>query len=240
MRPVQMVAVLLIAQTMAGCSGSSITGPSGPNGTVTNGTVTSIPSDAPKPTISTISPDTGSIYGGSWVTIVGEIDRGATLTLGGILVDLGYSSTDPTTRSFVSPPHAAGPVDLVVRNPDGGSQTVVGGYTYVELGSLDFDGEWAGYTVDGSDTWVEITVREQLLTSARCTDERGRVVEIAFSQPFVNGKIEFAGAAGRFSAWPASASEMAGTIDIAPCSGGRRWQAERNSTTTAATVRLRR
>jgi hypothetical protein len=93
---------------------------------------------------------------------------------------------------------------------------------------VDFAGEWAGVTVDGSDSWVEFTVREQLLTNVRCTDGRGIVVEIAVSQPFVNGKIEFAGNAGRFSAWPASSSEMAGTIDIAPCSGGRRWEAQRS------------
>jgi len=229
MRPVQMMAALLIAQTMAGCSGSSIPGPSGSSGTVT--TIPDVPKppippDTPKPTISTISPDTGSVFGGSWVTITGEFDRRATATLGGIWVSMG-SNFAGTIHGLITPPHAAGPVDIVVTNPDGGSQTFVGAYTYYEPKSFDFDGAWAGFTVDGSDTWVEFTVSEQVLTRVRCTDERDRVVLIALSQPLVDGKFEYAGDAGRFSAWPASPSEMAGTIDIAPCSGGRIWEATR-------------
>ena len=164
MRPIQIVAFVLIAHTVAGCSGSEIAGPSGPGQGGTQ-----IPSDAPKPTIVSISPDTGSIYGGGVVTVVGEIARGATATLGGIPVRLGWTPTDATTHRFISPPHTAGPVDIVVTNPGGGSQTVVGAYTYVEPGSYGLDGEWAGVTVDGSDTWIEFTVRNQLLTSVRCT-----------------------------------------------------------------------
>jgi hypothetical protein len=220
MRPVQMVAVVLIAETLAGCSGSSIAGPSG-----SNGTITPIPSNAPKPTISTISPNAGSIYGGSLVTVVGELDRGATATIGGIRVSMGWSPMDSTKYFLITPPHAAGPADIVVTNPDGTSQTVVGGYTYADPGSFDLEGVWAGFTVDGSDTWVEFTVSDHLLTKVRCTDEASRVVAIAVSQPVVNGKIEFVGDAGRFSAWVASASEAAGVIDIAPCSGVRRWEA---------------
>ena len=215
-----MVAVVLIAQIMAGCSGSSIDGPSG-----SNGTVTPIPSNAPKLTILTISPGTGSIYGGSLVTVVGEFDRNAAATIGGIRVSTGWSPTDSTKLFFITPPHAAGPADIVLTNRDGTSQTVVGGYTYVAPGSFDLEGAWAGFTVDGTDTWVEFTVRDHLLTNVRCTDEASKVVEIAVSQPVVNGKIEFVGAAGRFTAWAASASETAGVIDIAPCSGVRHWEA---------------
>ena len=215
-----MVAVALIAETLAGCSGSSIAGPSG-----SNGRLAPIPSNASKLTISTISPNVGSIYGGSWVTVVGEIDRSATATIGGIRVSMGWSPTDSTKHSLITPSHAAGPADIVVTNSDGTSETVVGGYTYVDPGSFDLEGAWAGFTVDGSDTWVEFTVRDHLLTNVRCTNWDGRVVEIAASQPVVNGKIEFVGDAGRFSAWVASASETAGVIDIAPCSGVRRWEA---------------
>ena len=215
-----MVAVVLIAETLAGCSGSSIAGPSG-----SNGTVTPIPSNAPKLTISTISPNAGSTYGGSLVTVVGEFDRGATAMIGGIRVSTGWSPTDSTKHFFITPPHTAGPADIVVTNPDGTSQTVAGGYTYVDPGSSDLEGAWAGFTVDGSDMWVEFTVRDHRLTNVKCTDGAGRVVEIAASQPVVNGEIEFAGDAGRFSAWAASASETAGVIDIAPCSGVRRWEA---------------
>jgi hypothetical protein len=172
-----------------------------------------------------ISPDTGSIYGGGQVTIVGEINRGATATLGGIAVALGWSPNDATRFAFTAPAHTAGPVDIVVTNPGGGSQTVVGAYTYVEPASYRLDGEWAGFTVDGSDTWIEFTVHDQLLKSVRCADPFDRRLTIDLSQPFVNGKVEVVGEAGRFSAWTVSPTEMAGTIDMAPCSGGLRWSA---------------
>lgn len=224
MRSIQIVAVVLIAYTMAGCSGSETAGPSGPSVGPSL-----VPSGAPKPTITNISPDSGSIYGGGVVTVVGEIDRAATATLGGIAVGLGWSPTDATKHSFVSPPHAAGPVDIVVTNPTGGSQTVVGAYTYVEPGSYRFDGEWAGYTVDGSDTWIEFTVRDRLLTSVRCIDPFDMRLGIELSQPFVNGKVEIVTDAGRFSAWTVSPTETAGTIDMTPCSGILRWEARLQS-----------
>jgi hypothetical protein len=81
--------------------------------------------------------------------------------------------------------------------------------------------------VDGSDTVLAFTVRDNVLTHVQCIDPFNQAVELELAAPVVNGKVEFAGAAGRFSAWVASASEAAGTIDIAPCSGVRRWQAER-------------
>lgn len=224
MRSIQIAAVVLIAHTVAGCSGSENAGPSGPSVVPSQ-----IPSDAPRPTIVGISPDTGSIYGGGVVTVVGEIDRRATATLGGIAVDLGWSPTDATKHFLVTPPHTAGSVDIVVTNPTGGSQTVVGGYAYVEPGSYRLDGEWAGYTVDGSDTWIEFTVRDQLLTSVRCIDPFDNRLAIDLSQPFVNGKVEVMRDAGRFSAWSVSPTETAGTIDMKPCSATLRWEARLRS-----------
>ena len=220
MRVIQVVAAVLIAFPMADCSGAEIAGPSGPSAGPSR-----IRSSAPPPTIVSISPDTGSIYGGGVVTVVGDIDRVATVTLGGITVGLGWSPTDPTKHSFVSPPHTAGPVDIVVTNSTGGSRTVVGAYMYVEPGSYRFDGKWAGSTVDGSDSWIEFTVRDQLLTSVRCIDAFDMRLAIELSQPFVNGKVEIVTDAGRFSAWTVSPTETAGTIDMKPCSGIRRWEA---------------
>lgn len=225
MSSIQIVAVVLIACAMAGCSGSEIAGPSGPGAGPSQ-----IASAAPKPTIVSISPDSGSIYGGGIVTVVGQMDLHATATLGGIAVDLGYNPADTTKHLFASPPHAAGPVDIIVTNPGGGSQTVVGAYTYVEPGSYRFDGEWAGWTVDGSDTWIEFTVRDQLLTSVRCIDPSDNRLAIDLSQPFVNGKVEVVTDAGRFSAWAVSPTETAGTIDMKPCSGTLRWEAALQST----------
>jgi hypothetical protein len=232
----QIVALVLITHTVAGCSRSEIAGPSAP----AQG-ATPLPSGNPKPTIESISPDTGSIYGGGLVTVVGDIDRhGATATLGGIAVDLGWSPTDATKYFLHTPPHTVGPVDLTIRNPGGGSQTVVGAYTYLEPTSERVDGEWAGWTVDGSDTWIEFTVRDQRLTSVRCTDPFDKRLAIDLSQPFVNGKVEIVGEAGRFSAWAVSPTETAGTIDMAPCTGLLRWEAVAAEPSTTAIGRVQR
>jgi len=221
MRSISIVALVLIASSMAACSGSKTAGPTAPSAGPSR-----VPSNAPKPTIATISPDSGSIYGGGVVTVVGNIDRQATATLGGIGVSLGWSPTDATMHSLVTPAHTAGTVDIVVTNPDGGSQTVVGAYTYVEPGPYRLNGEWAGSTVDGSDTWIEFTVRDQLLTSVRCIDASDRRLAIDLSQPFVNGRVDVVTDAGRFSAWAVSPTEMAGTIDMKPCSGMLRWETQ--------------
>jgi hypothetical protein len=224
MRFSPIIAGVLITCFMAGCAGTNIAGPSAPSAGPTP-----IPSSTPIPTIVSISPNTGSIYGGGIVTLVGDIDRRATATLGGAAVSLGWSPTDDTRFSFVSPPHTAGPVDIVVTNPGGGSQTRVGAYTYVEPGSYRFDGEWAGYTVDGSDTWIEFTVRDRLLTSVRCVDPSDRRLAIDLSQPFIDGKVDVVTDAGRFSAWAVSPTETAGTMDMKPCSGVLRWAARLQS-----------
>ena len=216
MRSIQIAAVALIAPTMAGCSGSGSSGPSGPSAGST---------EIRTPTIVSLTPNAGSIYGGGLVTVVGDIAAGATATVGGIAVRLGWPPTDSTDHVFVAPPHAAGPVDLVVTNPGGRSQTAVGAYTYVEAESFRLDGEWGGFTVDGSDAWIEFTVRDQRLTSVRCIDSPGSRFAIELSQPFVNGKVDVVGDAGRFSAWIVSATEAAGTIDMKPCSGGLPWAA---------------
>jgi hypothetical protein len=220
MGSIQLLAVVLIAYSMAGCAGSNSAGPSAPSAGPSQ-----IPSSAPKPTIVSISPDTGSIYGGGLVTVVGVIDGRATATLGGIAVSLGWSPADGTKHFLVSPPHAAGSVDIVVTNPGGGSQTRVGAYTYVEPGSYGLDGDWAGYTVDGSDTAIGFTVHDRLLTSVRCIDPFDRRLAIDLSEPFVHGKVEVVTDAGRFAAWIVSPTEMAGTIDVKPCSGVLRWTA---------------
>jgi hypothetical protein len=215
------IAVVLIALVMAACSAGPVAGPSTPNLPVTP----PISTATSRPSLWAISPDTGSIYGGSAVSFFGDFDRRASATVDGIQPVQGWSPQDSTKHTLYSPPHTAGRVDLVVTNPDGGR--AVGFYTYVDPGAFDLSGEWAGVTVDGSDTTIEFTVRENLLTRVQCSDALNKSVEMALAEPVVNGKVEFAGNAGRFSAWVASATEAAGTIDMSPCSGVRRWQAER-------------
>ena len=85
------------------------------------------------PTITDISPATGSTAGGTDVTITGtEFAAGATVTFD------GDSATDiivvsATEITCVTPAHTAGAVDVVITNTDTGTVTSASGFTYVAL-----------------------------------------------------------------------------------------------------------
>jgi hypothetical protein len=83
------------------------------------------------------------------VTIVGQIDWTTdTATLDGIPVRLGYNWGDSTT-GFLTPPHAAGRVDLVVTSRNGVKQTVVGAFTYDDPGTYTLSGVITEMTANG-------------------------------------------------------------------------------------------
>ncbi len=85
---------------------------------------------APAPTVTSVSPNSGSIDGGTAVTITGaNFVSGATLTVG------GTAATDVTVVSSTSitattPAHSAGAANVVVTNSDGQSGALSSGYTY--------------------------------------------------------------------------------------------------------------
>ncbi|HUK89118.1 MAG TPA: IPT/TIG domain-containing protein, partial [Blastocatellia bacterium] len=85
---------------------------------------------APPPSISSISPNTGYTGGGNSVTISGSnFVPNATVTIG------GPSATSVVVQSASAitvntPPHVAGTVDVVVTNTDGQTGTLIGGFTY--------------------------------------------------------------------------------------------------------------
>jgi hypothetical protein len=86
---------------------------------------------APAPTVSSVSPTSGPIEGGTSVTITGaNFVDGATVTIG------GASATDVTWVSATSitattPAGTAGAQDVVVTNPDLQTGTLPAGFTYV-------------------------------------------------------------------------------------------------------------
>jgi len=88
----------------------------------------------PAPTVSGISPATGSQTGGTVVTITGTgFLSGATVKFG------GTSATNVTIESATSiqataPAHAAGKVDVVVTNTDNQSGTLAQSFTYAAPG----------------------------------------------------------------------------------------------------------
>ena len=84
---------------------------------------------APAPTISSIVPNSGPVAGGTAVVITGTDFTGATtFTFGGTVATCTVDSA--TQITCTTPPHAAGPVDVVVTTPSG-TATSTGGFTYI-------------------------------------------------------------------------------------------------------------
>jgi hypothetical protein len=88
------------------------------------------PNPNPAPTVSAISPPTGTLAGGTAVTITGTgFLTGATVSLGGTAAT-GVTVVSGTSITAMTPANAAGVVDVVVTNTDNQRGTLSGGYTY--------------------------------------------------------------------------------------------------------------
>jgi hypothetical protein len=84
----------------------------------------------PAPTVTSITPNTGTASGGTAVTIMGTgFLSGATVTLGGTLAT-GVTVVSVTSITATTPAHATGAVNVVVTNTDTQNSTLTNGYTY--------------------------------------------------------------------------------------------------------------
>jgi hypothetical protein len=84
----------------------------------------------PAPTVSAISPATGTTAGGTAVTITGTgFLTGATVKLGGTTAT-GVNVVSSTSITATAPAHSAGSVSVVVINTDSQSGTLTNGYSY--------------------------------------------------------------------------------------------------------------
>jgi DNA-binding protein YbaB len=103
--------------------------------TVTNpdtqvGSLTSAYTFVAAPTVTSVSPNSGTQVGGTGVTISGgNFVAGATVTFGGTAAT-GVVVSNSTTITATTPAHAAGAVTVVVKNPDTQSASLSNGYTY--------------------------------------------------------------------------------------------------------------
>ncbi|MGH9763144.1 MAG: beta strand repeat-containing protein, partial [Blastocatellia bacterium] len=85
---------------------------------------------APAPTVSSVSPTSGSSSGGTSVTVNGTgFQPGASVTFGGTQSSV-ITVNNSTLITATTPAHAMGAVDLVVTNSDGQTGTLTGGYSY--------------------------------------------------------------------------------------------------------------
>ena len=115
----------------AGIAGSAdvvVTNPDGKSDTLTGG-FTYI---EPPPTLTRVDPDSDIVVGGKTVKIIGEhFQDGATVTIGGKAAS-NVIFVSPTELTVVVPAGIAGSADVVVTNPDGESDTLADGFTYIE------------------------------------------------------------------------------------------------------------
>ena len=112
----------------AGVVNVVVTNTDGQSATLVNG-YTFNPTN-PAPTVTSISPNSGSANGGTAVTIRGTgFLGGARVSFGGTAATAVkvVSSTSITAKT---PAHAAGAVNVVVTNTDGKSATLTNGFTY--------------------------------------------------------------------------------------------------------------
>ena len=81
--------------------------------------------------VTSVAPSFGPTAGGTHVTLAGEgFQTGATVTFGG--TNATGVSVASTSIGATAPAHAAGAVDVVVRNPDGDTATLAAGYFYTD------------------------------------------------------------------------------------------------------------
>lgn len=118
------IAVTSPVHTAAGAVNVVVTTPGGATTSVAGFTYV-----AP-PTLASIAPVTGSINGGTLVTLTGTgfVPGNTTVTFGGVTATNGINILT-TSWSVLAPAHAAGTVDVVVTTP-AGSATLTNAYTY--------------------------------------------------------------------------------------------------------------
>ena len=91
-------------------------------------------SGTPAPTVTSVSPNSGPISGGTGVTVTGtNFVSGTAISFGGTTAT-GVTFGSSTYLTCVTPAHAAEAVDVRVTNPDQQSAILGGGFTYVGTG----------------------------------------------------------------------------------------------------------
>ena len=125
----------LTVEVPVGAAGSAdvvVTNPDGKSDTLADG-FTYI---EPPPTLTRVDPDNADVTGGTTVKIIGEnFQDGATVTIGGNLAS-NVIFVSPTELTVEVPVGAAGSADVIVTNPDGKSDALTDGFTYIEAPQL--------------------------------------------------------------------------------------------------------
>ncbi|HEY7446050.1 MAG TPA: IPT/TIG domain-containing protein [Vicinamibacterales bacterium] len=92
------------------------------------------PSLSPPPTVSGVTPNTGSTRGGTTVTISGaNFVPGATVTFGGVPAATTVVVANSKSIVATTPAHVGGPVAVIVINPNKQTGTRASGFTYIAV-----------------------------------------------------------------------------------------------------------
>jgi hypothetical protein len=176
------------------------------------------PPPLPPPSVTSVSPNTGSTGGGTSLVVNGQgFLPGAKVTLDGteVTASRDYAGTG-LYLYFTAPPHAAGAVDVVVRNPDGQSVTLPGAFTFAPPEIFDFNGNWYAYLGDGNDDPFSFTVGGNALVSVTCYE--GTPVTLVSPVLVSHGEIAaYAGGVVIFSARIVGPDSARGTINAGAC-----------------------
>jgi hypothetical protein len=109
-----------------------------------SGSLASAYTYAATPTITGVSPSSGSTAGGTAITITGtNFAAGATVTFGGVAAT-GVTVVSSTSITATTPAGAAGAVTVTVTNPGSQSGSLASGYTYTVASSITAPGNPTG------------------------------------------------------------------------------------------------
>jgi hypothetical protein len=207
----------LLSVGLAGClDGRSLSLPSAP-------TSSSLPGPQPtgQPTVTAITPNTGSTRGEAWGTITGtQFQSGAMVMLG----SGGVASTrvmSDGTIFFTTSASAAGSVDVTVTNPNGLSATLAGAFTFAPPETFDFNGDWMAYQGDGPPV-MQFTVRDNMLVRISCD---GAVLTLPSGSLVQKGEFSFLGDDG--AAVSGRIVSPANAVGTGPCNRSR-WYANKS------------
>ena len=178
------------------------------------------------PVISELLPNIGSTDGSTPVTIRGTgFQNRLTVTVGGIKQQNQYSG-DSTIAKIFTDSHAAGMVDVIVINPDGGQASSK--FTFASPATFDFNGDWQGeatdFNADVSAPFV-LTIRDNIVVSVSCggssvtLDPPPVVANGQFRSVFSDGK--------RIDGRIASTNFALGYVNLGSCVVSPYWSAEK-------------
>ena len=215
------IVILTLAQGLTACRGDqsaqTVTAPTAPP-------PASSPTGA-QPRINAINPTAVTTDGDGWGVISGTgFQGGARVWLGGDSPkDIWVK--DGETINFWTDTHAAGTVDVLVRNPGGREDTLTGGLTFRAPGEFDFNGTWIAYAGDDYGTDMRFVIANNKLTSLTC----GSSLTVTFLSPpeVIHGGFSGQGESGKVSGRIVSAISAVGGIDLAPCAP--LWWAEKST-----------